>query len=181
MEKNSTIPAGPASAHRGTWLGILMVSFFILAAGCQSPPPDSKDAEDTAARLKRLETRVAALELNSDVYNERNRKFERFMEESERRHSELLVSINRLHEQPEAKMPAPADDSPASKGGAAISPAPATGKQAPAPGQARYHQVQKSDTIYSISRQYNVEPAALKKMNDLKDDVIVPGQNLRVR
>jgi LysM repeat protein len=181
MVKNITLPAGPAPGSRGMWIGVLMVSFFILTTGCQPPPPDEK-AEDTAARLKRLETRVAALELNSDVYNERNKKFERFMEESGRRHSELLVSISKLHQQPQGKMPAPPDDAPPATAEVTVpSPAPETRKAAPAAEPARYHQVQKSDTIYSISRQYNLEPAALRKMNDLKEDVIVPGQKLRVK
>ncbi|MEW6079143.1 MAG: LysM peptidoglycan-binding domain-containing protein [Thermodesulfobacteriota bacterium] len=157
-----------------------MVSLFFLAAGCQSPPPD-ENSEDTAARLKRLETRVATLELSNDVYNERNKKFERFMEESERRHSELLVRMSKLHENSQGNAPATGTAPAADSTGTVTLPAPDTGKKAPAADRARYHLVQKSDTIYSISRQYDLEPAALKKMNNLTEDVIVPGQKLRVK
>ena len=46
---------------------------------------------------------------------------------------------------------------------------------------ARYHVVQKGDTLYSISRQYDLNPNELKKMNSLDSNVINPGQKLRVR
>jgi membrane-bound lytic murein transglycosylase B len=184
MGKNSAIAAGSASDGRVVIIGLLTVWFFIMTAGCQSSPPD-EDAENTASRLKRLETRIAAIELNSDVGNERNKKFERFMAESERRQSELLLSMSKLQEQLQGKTPPPETVSSESTEGVAPSPVSETKADKPVKGaaaeQPRYHQVQKSDTIYSISRQYNLEPAAFRKMNDLKSDVIVPGQKLRVK
>ena len=44
------------------------------------------------------------------------------------------------------------------------------------------HEVQKGDTLYSISRQYGVGVEAIRKLNDLSTrDAIHPGQRLKVK
>jgi len=43
------------------------------------------------------------------------------------------------------------------------------------------HIVRKGDTLYSISRKYNIKVAALKAYNNLKDNVIAIGQVLKVQ
>lgn len=44
-----------------------------------------------------------------------------------------------------------------------------------------YHQVVKGDTLYNISRRYNLTVTRLKQMNNLTDDAIQIGQRLRVK
>ncbi len=46
---------------------------------------------------------------------------------------------------------------------------------------ANQHVVQKGDTLYSISRRYNIKVAQLKAYNDLKDNIIAIGQVLKVQ
>ncbi len=43
------------------------------------------------------------------------------------------------------------------------------------------HVVQKGDTLYSISRQYNVSVADIKSLNSIGTSTIYPGQELRLR
>ena len=47
-------------------------------------------------------------------------------------------------------------------------------------GGGKFHMVEKSETLYSISRQYNVPVAQLKEWNNLSSDAISPGDRLRV-
>ena len=44
----------------------------------------------------------------------------------------------------------------------------------------RMHIVQKGDTLYGLSRRYNISVAKLKKINDLKSNDIQIGQQLRL-
>lgn len=44
----------------------------------------------------------------------------------------------------------------------------------------RFHTVQKGDTLYSISKQYNMTVTALQKVNGLKDTALNIGQKLQV-
>jgi len=44
-----------------------------------------------------------------------------------------------------------------------------------------YHTVAKGETLYSISRKYNVKVAAIKKLNNLKDVTLSVGQKIRVK
>lgn len=49
------------------------------------------------------------------------------------------------------------------------------------PSNAQYHVVKSGETLWSISRQYQLSVDQLKKLNRLYDDVIVPGIALRIR
>lgn len=81
--------------------------------------------------------------------------------------------------------PAPYPAAPAPRPTApppAPSPRP-TPKPAPAPAKAaaaRYHTVAKGDTLFSISRRYNVTVPKLKSTNGLSSDTIRIGQTLRI-
>jgi LysM repeat protein len=44
-----------------------------------------------------------------------------------------------------------------------------------------YHLVVKNDTLYSLSRKYNTTVARLKKLNNMTDDNIKIGQQLKVQ
>ncbi|MBN2460559.1 MAG: LysM peptidoglycan-binding domain-containing protein [Candidatus Cloacimonetes bacterium] len=43
-----------------------------------------------------------------------------------------------------------------------------------------YHTVKKGDTLYDIAKQYNTSIASLKSLNNLKSNVIYPGQKLQL-
>ncbi|TXD53215.1 MULTISPECIES: glucosaminidase domain-containing protein [unclassified Polaribacter] len=43
---------------------------------------------------------------------------------------------------------------------------------------ASYYEVKKGDTLYAVSRKFNISVNALKKLNNLKDNTIVIGQKL---
>ncbi len=51
----------------------------------------------------------------------------------------------------------------------------------PSAEKAAFHIVQPGDTLYSISRQYNLKPDELKQLNKLSGEQIFPGQKLQVR
>jgi LysM repeat protein len=56
-----------------------------------------------------------------------------------------------------------------------------SGKTQPA-SQAVYHEVQPGETLYGISRQYNLSVDALRRLNGLSDQAsIYPGQKLKVK
>ena len=42
------------------------------------------------------------------------------------------------------------------------------------------HTVKKGDTLYKISRQYNISVASIKSANNLKSNIIKPNQKLKV-
>ena len=44
-----------------------------------------------------------------------------------------------------------------------------------------FHTVEKGETLYSISKKYNVSMEKLKEMNNLKDNIIRKGQRLKVK
>ena len=44
-----------------------------------------------------------------------------------------------------------------------------------------YHRVRRGESIWSISRRYGISQGDLRRWNRLEDDIIRPGQNLRVR
>ena len=46
---------------------------------------------------------------------------------------------------------------------------------------ASYHTVRKGDTLSELSRQYRVKVSNLKKWNNLRSNIIVVGQKLRLR
>jgi|GEM_PF-3458580 LysM repeat protein len=43
-----------------------------------------------------------------------------------------------------------------------------------------YHEVKKGDTLYSISRKYDVAVSDIKKLNNMKNDAIQPGAKLLI-
>ena len=184
--KKSNHVTGCLTAGGGPLAWIGAAGFFImLIIGCGSPP-DEQNNDDLAARLKRLETRVAAIELDADAIDAQEKRFDRVMADMERRQADLTLAVAKVEEQLRANS-LKTVQKPSQKPLAEAAPAAAEVKKdiAPTPATATaqplYHQVLKGDTVYSIARQYSLEPAELKKMNNLGSDTIVPGQRLRVK
>ncbi len=71
--------------------------------------------------------------------------------------------------------PAPAEADQINEGSPMAKPV-----SAPTPTRVLYHKIEKGDTLYGISRQYEVSIAALKKENGLDSDLIFIGQQLRI-
>jgi membrane-bound lytic murein transglycosylase D len=49
------------------------------------------------------------------------------------------------------------------------------------PANARQHRVRKGETLWSIAHQYHVSVADLKRWNDLRDEELRVGEELRVQ
>jgi LysM repeat protein len=45
---------------------------------------------------------------------------------------------------------------------------------------AKYHTVQKGESLYSISKKYNIPVAKLKQLNEMRENKIIIGQRIRV-
>jgi len=183
MRRHSTITAAPEADHTSVLMMILIVSLLMLVAGCGSSPSETDtDTENMIARLKRLETRMAAIELNVETRADRYKQIERFMADIERRQADLILSISTLEEKLQTGMLPIENTGAAKKAETAVKvPNPATSGGKAATGKTRYHKVLKGDTVFSISRQYNIQPVEFKRLNGLESDVIKPGQSLRVR
>ena len=188
MKENSSITVYPRTL---TALFIIFVMVVLMPVQGCGPSASEKEIENMTYRLKRLETRVAALELSNDTLNELDKKVKRIMEDSERRQTALILQISKLERQIQSAPSTIVSPPAVKKTETVVAPLPVAAvkeenkPQAPAavtasPG-ARYHLVQKGDTLYSISRQYDLRPDELKKMNSLDSNVINPGQKLRVR
>lgn len=82
-------------------------------------------------------------------------------------------------------VPYPPDPVPSSPGTSAPSPVynpiPSTPTPSTAPLNGPYHTVVKGDTLYNISKKYNVTIARIKQLNNMTDDNIKIGQVLRVQ
>ncbi len=163
---------------------------LIPVAGC-GPSGSENEIENLNYRIKRLETRVAALELNNDTLNELDTKVKRISEENERRHTALILQVSKLERMVQSPPPVVSTTPTVKKTQPLSRPAtpvkenkPETPK-APAvkqpPNTVLYHTVGKGDTLYSISRQYGLKPSELKRLNGLDSNIISMGQQLRVR
>jgi LysM repeat protein len=49
------------------------------------------------------------------------------------------------------------------------------------PSEVVYHLVREKETMYSITRKYNVEASQIRRLNDLLDNTVYVGQRLRIR
>jgi LysM repeat protein len=158
-----------------------LVLLLIPVAGC-GPSGSENEIENLNYRIKRLETRVAALELNNDTLNELDTKVKRISEENERRHTALILQVSKLERMVQSPPPV-VSTTPTVKKTLKVNkpetPTPPAVKQPP--NSVLYHKVGKGDTLYSISRQYGLKPSELKRLNGLDSNIISPGQELRVR
>jgi LysM repeat protein len=156
----------------------LVAALLVLLANGGS---DSSTAQRVAAyeqRLQKLEERLDKYEgIDEKVTTiwEQAKSFEKFKDRFDRseastslRMDHLTMSLEALQKQINEARPvkvAPAKEVPAAK----------------APAKVQYHQVEPGDTLYSISKKYNLKVEELLKMNQMKpDSVIVPGQKLIV-
>ena len=120
-----------------------------------------------AARVKRVE---AALSMKFDILAKRMDRIDRRIEGIEQKQKKLLLTSN--HNKPVAAKSVPKKVSAptAKKSGTTQTKAPVL------------HQVKKGETLYSISKRYNITVDRLRRLNKLsKTAAIFPGDNLVIR
>ncbi len=181
MKKNNGIQSGAAAGPAIYRLIFVMVVSLSLAVGCGSTVSEQPDMNSITSRLKRLETRIAAIEMNNDANSDRYEQIEKLMGDIERRQADLILSIGKLEKKLQSDMFKAVGQSHAGAETAADE-SRTTGTAAKKAGtKVQYHEVRKGDTVFSICHQYDLTPETLKKMNDLESNVIKPGQKLRVQ
>ncbi len=136
------------------------------------------------ARLTQLEEKLNNYEAIDEKVTQiwqQAKSFEKFKDRFDRseastslRMDHLTMSLEALQKQLSAKQ-TPAVPPPAAA-------QPVENKTAAAAVENQYHQVQAGDTLYSISKKYDLTVEELLKMNQMTPgSVIVPGQKLMVR
>lgn len=142
-------------------------------------------------KLEALEDRIQSLEERLDKYTsidekvtriwEQAKSFEKFKDRFDRteastslRMDHLTMSLEtlqkQLKEKPPAKPAAPVEETDTSP------------QLQPAASKMQYHEVSTGDTLYSISKKYNMSVDELRKINHMtQNSVIVPGQKLIIQ
>jgi LysM repeat protein len=157
-------------------LGSIVVVLMFLSG---SPRSAEKDMlKNIEARLKATEEKLAKLEWIDTGLARLDRK-EKEMAAMSERMAQLEASMNKRVDQVsrEVAKPAPAPQpAPAPKPEATVHKSEPAAKAEAKP---KVHVVQKGETLYAISRKYNVAADQLMKQNKLgPKDAIKPGQQL---
>ncbi len=170
---------------------VILIVLVLIFAGSGGPVSEEKcNALD--ARVKKLEQQMVTKQFDRDKLNEKIAGFDNFVNAWKDRKEALLSRIRTLEEsvaalksektakqQPES---AAAEKKSTEKPKAEASePTDQKTDAAAQEGPAAYYEVQKGDTVYSISRKYGMKPEALRKLNDMDSNKIVPGQKLRIQ
>jgi len=140
-------------------------------------------------RIENLESQVVRLnELNEKwiVLESRNQKLQTALERVERMETSINRRLDELRRDVNAlgKTGSAASSESAGKPDTAPSkaaPQPASPSQPTADEAPKMHAVQAGETLYSISRKYGLSVEELKKNNNLQDNTIRVGQELRIR
>lgn len=163
----------------------LIVALLVLVMGGSSSGVSPKQMAQVEERLQRLEERLDKFEAIDEKVTriwEQAKAFETFKDRFERseasmslRMDHLTMSLETMQKQlSKAKVPVAAPAAPV-KGST-------SGAKAKKTAGAQYHQVQPGDTLYNISKKYNIKVDQLLQMNKMpQGSVIQPGQKLIVR
>lgn len=176
----------------GIGLVIVVVAFYAIypRGGEQDAFPDSGALSD---RLTQVEEKIGGMEalleeldaLKKDIEPVKNAILrldatDASMSTRLDRMEKQLASLQKEMEEIKNKTSAEAKSSAASTTKSTTSSAPAETKKTGA--QAVYYEVQKGDTLYSISRRYGVSVKTIRDLNSLSEkDAIQPGQKLKVK
>jgi uncharacterized protein HemX len=163
----------------------LIVALLVLIMGGGTSDVSPQQMARVEARLQKLEERLDKFEAIDEKVTriwEQAKDYETFKDRFERseasmslRMDHLTMSLETMQKQlSEAQAPAPEQAAPAEGDTSIAAPVKKAGIQ--------YHQVQSGDTLYSISKKYNLKVDQLLQMNKMKPgSVIQPGQKLIVR
>lgn len=141
----------------------------------------------TARKVAALEDRLLSLEERLDKYTaidekvtriwEQAKSFEKFKDRFDRSEASMSLRMDHLTMSLEALQKQLNESPPVQTATAAEPTAPQ-----PGPAKLQYHEVSTGDTLYSISKKYNLSVAELRKLNRMAPDaIIVPGQKLIVQ
>ena len=165
----------------GAAIVVLIVVLVVLLSGDHNPA----DVQKIAA----LEERVLRLEERLDKYTgidekvtriwEQAKSYEKFKDRFDRseastslRMDHLTMSLESIQKQlNESKTAAPVPSSEKTK--PAVAPKPES--------KILYHHVAPGETLYKLSKEYNVSVETLRELNGLSSNNIVPGQKLIIR
>jgi LysM repeat protein len=162
----------------------LVAALLMLILNGNGDTANSRKLAALENRLQQYEERLEKYEAIDEKVTriwEQAKSFEKFKDRFDRseasmslRMDHLTMSLESLQKQvatADEKNPAPAVDKPSA--------APTPEKPAAV---IKYHDVQPGDTLYSISKKYDLEVDELLDLNRMKSgSVIVPGQKLIVR
>lgn len=132
---------------------------------------NSMQLQAVRGRLTDLEQRIDALEGENGrlaALNEQNQRVELYMRRFEKLEISVARRMDHMSDRIDSLKKAPPPPAPSSK--AAVSPTGAT-----------IHIVAKGETLYSISRQYDMSVGQLLTLNQLPENAVIqPGQQLKV-
>jgi len=147
-------------------LGILLITIFCLFFGC-SQKDFSDDMKSIKDRLEQLEKRLAEYEQQKEVkelqakYDEGKAALEEQLKKIEEKYEKISGKTEK------AKTPSPEE--------------PLSQKKATAVAKQQNHTVSRGETLYSISRKYNISVTELCRLNNLKKtQKLQTGQNLLI-
>ncbi len=191
---------GVFSQRRSSFIVFIVAIVLLVIAGkmlffSSETSVSEKQMTAVLSRLKKLEAQTAGLKNNTgDFAGGENvcKAYEKALSEIKEREAELLARLidlekklallSRSHKPIGEAAPnprehlntgRPSDD----KDGSTAAPA---AKDSDSGGENKYYEVQKGDTVYSISRKYGLTPEDLRKQNKLDSNIIKPGQKLQV-
>jgi LysM repeat protein len=159
----------------------LIIALLVLIMGGGAGRASSQQLAQLEERIQMLEERLDKFEAIDEKVTriwEQAKSFETFKDRFERseastslRMDHLTMSLESMQKQLSKAHPPVAATAKAAAPKAAPSTTP----------QPQYHVVQPGDTLYSISKKYNLEVDQLLQLNHMKpDSVIQPGQKLIV-
>jgi LysM repeat protein len=165
--------------------GLLVAVIVVLMFLSGSPKSGEREqVKNLEGRIKAVEEKLAKLEWLDTGMARLDRKEKEIASLSERI-LQLEASLNRKVDQPSKEQaksaPKPPEPAPAKAESASPKAEAAAPKQPPAPAKTKLHTVQKGETLYSISRKYDLSVDQLAKLNKISmKDPIKPGQQLAV-
>ena len=142
-------------------------------------------------KLEALEERIQSLEERLDKYTsidekvtriwEQAKSFEKFKDRFDRTEASMSLRMDHLTMSLET-LQKQLKENPAPQPATSAEETPAPPPSQPVTNKMHYHEVSAGDTLYSISKKYNLSVDELRKLNHMEpNSVIVPGQKLIVQ
>jgi LysM repeat protein len=171
----------------GVALVALVIVFFAVYPGSEEPTAPSGDTA-VSDRLQQIEKKLGDLQLQIEQFSQVQSELVALKASVAKIGSEDLSGSSKM-EQITGELASLKAEMAEVKAGVstaakALVASPQTEKKEPGTqaAQAVYHEVEKGNTLYSISRQYGVSVDEIRKQNGLSaQDVIVPGQKLKIK
>jgi hypothetical protein len=162
---------------------VLLTVLVMFLAGGNRESYEQHQIESMQERIRQLEERLEKYEAIDEKVTriwEQAKSFEKFKDRFDRSEASISLRMDHLTMSLEKLQKQSAADNKKSVPQADKSSDP-TSQDKPE-NNIQYHQVVSGDTIYSVSRKYNISMEELLHINQMnKNSVIVPGQRLIIR